>query len=319
MLGKEGHYVRFISAYRPCDLGGSGSVSQQHSRSFKDKRLPRTAILEDLAASMTAWKALGNHLILGMDANEDIRQGKVHRLLDPVGLREVILDLHKDLSPPATQNCNQKREPIDGLWATSGSTITRGGYLAFGEGCPLDHRLLWFDACFSVALGQRPPAMAPLKPKRLKARDPYLTLKYHQRVKRRMDTSTGFSSRFDAFSFNLRASIDWNAALQRNFNALCNKDTAIRQAVENKLCHLCLGGVPWSPTLKLLRDTIELWEMLVRRKKHVRVSIKRILRYLRKVLSVRHAFTCSLPEAVHQLKLAYKSYKSARNTEALQL
>ena len=148
MLGKEGHYVRFISAYDPCDSGGSGLVYQQHSCAFTDKRLPRTAILEDLAALMTVWKALGDHLILGMDANEDVRQGEVHRLLDPVGLREVILDLHKDLSPPATQNRNQKREPIDGLWATSGITITRGGYLGFGEGCPSDHCLLWFDACF---------------------------------------------------------------------------------------------------------------------------------------------------------------------------
>ena len=78
MLGMEGHYVRFISAYRPCNLGGSSSVSQQHSRSFNDKRHPRTAILEDLAASMTVWKALGDHLILGMDANEDVRQGEVH-------------------------------------------------------------------------------------------------------------------------------------------------------------------------------------------------------------------------------------------------
>ncbi len=151
MLGREGHYVRFVSAYRPCSSGGASSVFQQHNRVL-DNRNPRTAILEDLVSAMTEWKTLGDHLILGMDANEDIRHGEVHTLLAEVGLREVILDHHSDLSPPATQNRNQRREPIDGIWATSGITISRGGYLGFGEGCPSDHRVLWFDASFSVAL-----------------------------------------------------------------------------------------------------------------------------------------------------------------------
>ena len=52
--------------------------------------LPRTAIIEDLVAAMTVWKALGDHLILGMDVNKDVRHGEIHKLLDPVGLREVI-------------------------------------------------------------------------------------------------------------------------------------------------------------------------------------------------------------------------------------
>ena len=129
--------------------------------------------------------------------------------------------------------------------------------------------------------------------------------------------TSGFSSRFDAFK--LRASIDWNATLQRDFNSLANEDTAIRQAVEDKLRHLCMGGVPWSPTLKLLRDMIELWEILVRRKKHIRVSVKCIRQYLRKVPEARHAFTCTLPDAMHQLNLAYKVYRSARKVDALQL
>jgi hypothetical protein len=33
---------------------------------------PRTAILEDLVQLMTKWKSLGDHIIFGMDANEDV-------------------------------------------------------------------------------------------------------------------------------------------------------------------------------------------------------------------------------------------------------
>ena len=145
MEGKEGHHVRFISAYRPCTSGGASTVFQQLARAMADHtdyRNPRTAMLDDLVLAMTEWKALGDHLILSMDANEDVRHGPVDTLLATVGLREVILDLHHDQSPPETHNRNQQREPIDGLWATSGITISKGGYLAFGEGCPSDHRFL---------------------------------------------------------------------------------------------------------------------------------------------------------------------------------
>ena len=180
-----------------------------------------------------------------------------------------MLDHHSDLSPPATQNFDQGQEPIDGIWATSGITISRGGYLGFGKGCPSDHRVLWFYASFSVALGQRPPDMAPLQPKRLKAKDPRLTNKHHQRVKLKMLTS-GFKARFHAFQ--LRAQVNWSCTSQQDFNKIVNEDTAIRKSIESKLRNLCMGGVPWSPTLKLLRDTIELWDMIVRKKKRVRVS-----------------------------------------------
>ncbi len=56
--------------------------------------------------------------------------------------------------------------------------------------------------------------------------------------------------------------------------------------------------------------------MVVRRKKQVRVSVKRIRRFLRKVPSVRNAFTCSLQEATNHRHAAYKEYKAARKTEA---
>jgi hypothetical protein len=54
-----------------------------------------------------------------MDINDDLRVGITHELLTVLGLHEVILDHHNDLSPPpATQNCNKRQQPIDGIWAT---------------------------------------------------------------------------------------------------------------------------------------------------------------------------------------------------------
>ena len=142
-----------------------------------DVRHPRTALLEDLTSAIAEWKLEGDHIILGMDANEDVRGGEVDLFMKTVCMREVILELHCESSPPATYNRNNKRQPIDGLWATPGITISRGGYLAFGDGCPSDHRGLWFDVEYSVAFGHRTPTIVPPQPKRLKAKDPRVVKK----------------------------------------------------------------------------------------------------------------------------------------------
>ena len=319
LTGKEGHHVRILVLYRPCQSGGASTVFQQHSRGLAakgDMRNPRTAILQDALLLVETWKELGDHVVIGMDANEDVRKGEVNDLLSSVGLREVILDLHSDLSPPATYNRNTQRQPIDGFWATSGISISKGGYLAFGEGCPSDHRVIWFDISYSVAFGQSLGAMAPLQPKRLKAKDPRLTKKYHKNVRAKM-LSSGFKKRFDAFK--LSSQLDWTGGSQIAFEKLNNESTAIRKEVEGKLRKLCMGGMPWSTELQVLRDTIELWAMVVRRKSRVKVSVKRIRRFLLKVPTVRSAFSYTLDEAIRARNLAFKEYKAVSKKDAIKM
>ena len=309
--GKEGHYVRYITAYRPCESGGAGSVFQQQVRALgkvDDFRHPRTALLEDLTSAIAEWKLEGDHIILGMDANEDVRGGEVDLFMKTVCMREVILELHCESSPPATYNRNNKRQPIDGLWATPGITISRGGYLAFGDGCPSDHRGLWFDVEYSVAFGHRTPTIVPPQPKRLKAKDPRVVKKYIKSVKKTMKSS-GYTSRYD--KFKRQSKEGWDDSLEREYNVLQRENTRIRAASEKKIRKLTMGGVPWSLEIQQIRDKIELWEMLVRRKKKVKVSVKRIRRFLKKGSSS-HAFTCSLKEALHIRDEAHREYKTAK-------
>jgi hypothetical protein len=214
--GKEGHHVRYVTAYRPCESGGAGSVFQQQVRALgknDDFRNPRTALLEDLTSAIAEWKQEGDHIILGMDANEDVRSGEVDSFLKKVGMREVIIELHREVSPPATYNRTNKRQPIHGLWATPGITISRGGYLAFGEGCPSDHRGLWFDVEYSVAFGHRTPTLLPPQPKRLKAKDPRVVKKFLKSVTKTM-RRTGYHSRFASFKHQSQAR--WDLALNKN-------------------------------------------------------------------------------------------------------
>ena len=101
--GKEGHTTRIVSAYRPCQSDGAGSVFRQHQRVLSasgDHRTPLVAFREDLRAEILAWKTDGDHLVIGMDANEDVRSGEINTLFQRLGLHDAILDLHAGTSPP---------------------------------------------------------------------------------------------------------------------------------------------------------------------------------------------------------------------------
>jgi hypothetical protein len=199
--GKEGHTVRIATAYRPCESPGASTVFHQQARGLSknnDHRNPRDAFIEDLQDAIKLWLAAGDHIIIGLDANKDVRTGTVSKTFANLGLREAILDKHKDQSPPATQNQNMSRTPIDGIWVSGCINISAGGYLPFGDACPSDHRMIWIEIQFSIALGQRPPDIVKIRPQRLKTSNPRLVAKYNTRVKKTMRES-GFRKRFESF------------------------------------------------------------------------------------------------------------------------
>lgn len=133
--------VRIISAYRPCTPAGIESVGRQHERYLHTKDCftdPRTKMLEDLVEECKVWTEQGDRLILGMDANEDVRVC-MENIKDKLSLVDVVLDNNVDKSPPATHNKNNQRIPIDGIWASASLQIHRSSYAPFGEGIPSDH------------------------------------------------------------------------------------------------------------------------------------------------------------------------------------
>jgi len=155
--GKEGHTTRIATAYRPWESPGASTVFHQHARGLAqqdDHRNLINALIEDLHKAINAWKAVGDHIIIGMDANEDVWVGQFHDTFKRLGLREAILDRHSNQSPPATQNRNTKRQPIDDIWVSRCISISAGGYLPFGDACPSDHRMLMIKIQYSIAFGQ---------------------------------------------------------------------------------------------------------------------------------------------------------------------
>ena len=309
--GKEGHTTRIATAYRPWESPGASTVFHQHARGLAqldDHRNPIDALLEDLQLAINAWKAAGDHIIIGMDANEDVRVGQVHDTFEKLGLREAILDRHSNESPPATQNRNTKRQPIDGIWVSRCVSISAGGYLPFGDACPSDHRMLMIEIQYSIAFGQRPPEIAKTTPKRLKTNDPRMIKNYNIQVRKAM-IDTGFRQRYES----LKARVDsgaWNDDMIAQYDKLDHEDRSLRDSVERGIRKLHMGGIPWSPKLQPFRDTIELWKMLLRHRKGMKISLKRIRRFMSKT-RIRDALTNDLEQVEIHLKQACKSYAEA--------
>jgi hypothetical protein len=112
LKGKQGHFLRVASAYRPVHGQGPGTVHSQHEHYLgqhdRDEE-PRTAFYTDLRQEVARWKERGNHINVGLDANEDVRHGDTAVMFQDMEMRELILQLHSTQSPPSTCDKNHRR------------------------------------------------------------------------------------------------------------------------------------------------------------------------------------------------------------------
>ena len=74
--GRHGTFLRIISAYRPViNTSDVGSTYQQHLQYFRSKGIqecPRKLFDKHLKHLLEEWVTMGDHIILDIDANEDV-------------------------------------------------------------------------------------------------------------------------------------------------------------------------------------------------------------------------------------------------------
>jgi hypothetical protein len=182
LQGRNGIRTQVVTIYCPCDSPGPETVNQQQLWYFrthgKDLEPRRQGLYEDLFREATSWINKGNHLVMAMDANEEIRTGATDEFFQALGMTEAILTRTK------THNCNLQRQPIDGIWTTPRLKAIGAGYCTFGNGCPSDHQVLWIDLSYKQAFGYKPPYLQYPAIQRLQTRDPRLIAKYNKEVKK---------------------------------------------------------------------------------------------------------------------------------------
>jgi hypothetical protein len=72
-----------------------------------------------------------------------------------------------------------------------------------------------------------------------------------------------------------------------------------------------MGGIPWSPKLQGFSNAIELWLMILRKRKGVKVSNTRIRRFMAKT-GIWNAFSANEAGAEMNAKMAHRQYRAAK-------
>jgi hypothetical protein len=182
--GRQDYNVRYVCAYNPNANGNLEGNWMQQERYFKgigNYQNPLDILQTDLCRALDTWLAAGEHIVLMLDANQDIRTDKLGRAFQSLGLKEAIISKHIDFHPPVPTQQTGSRT-IDGIFTTLDLSDARCGYLAFGDGLESDHRMAWLDIPFEVAFGHNPPHLHKANPSRLSLEDPRFVARYHRQV-----------------------------------------------------------------------------------------------------------------------------------------
>ena len=204
------------------------------------------------------------HIIIGLDANDDVRDSPVQRMLTELGLKEAILDMHPT-DPPETNWRNSNRKPIDGIFCTPGIEPTQGGYCAYKTVIDSDHRTLWIDVPFTSVLGHNPPNLHKHSIRAVRADDPRSVERYTSLVKQGYNkTKTGPIQNFQTL-LKLRQDKGHLSDIIEMHARVLEESTSIKHWANNKSKRSFLGKYAWSPEWKAMKNPVLLWKKALKR------------------------------------------------------
>jgi hypothetical protein len=124
----------------------------------------------------------GNLIIIGLDANGNVRTGPINAMLRSRGLVQVDYAQNPHLPPRTTCNKSTQEIPVDGIWVSPSLDCLSAGYLGFGEIIigKTDHCLNWADFTHASTLGFQPPEPSYVAPQRLTLDDPRVVKQYNR-------------------------------------------------------------------------------------------------------------------------------------------
>ena len=165
-LGRAPHITRVVSAYLPCKPGRKSrgrTVWEQHSRYFEargDMRYPSTIFMEDLLYMFKCWIQQGEHVLLAIDANQDVYTGRLASMLkeSPYNMHCMLEEAMGEKVPNSHFSGDRK---ISTFFGTPGIVTGHGMCYPhwFGIG---DHRVMILEISAKAAFnGAYPPIATP--------------------------------------------------------------------------------------------------------------------------------------------------------------
>ena len=68
--------------------------------------------MEEITVAIHTFMADGHHVVLGLGANEDVREGAIQQDLANIGMFDIIIRHHPTKSVPATCNKNKSTKLV---------------------------------------------------------------------------------------------------------------------------------------------------------------------------------------------------------------
>ena len=151
-----------MSAYAPTGSKASEDASywKQSLRYIKKKGLktnPKTMFREDLCKALKNWREAGDRIVLMIDANENVTDHILARMLAEIGLQEVV---HMRTDGPGPKTHVNGSESINGIYVTPEIEVTGASYLPFNKDLG-DHRPVMIDVTIASILGRNLPKIVP--------------------------------------------------------------------------------------------------------------------------------------------------------------
>ncbi len=246
--GKGNRRLRVITAYRPCQKTASSPFAtwtqqRTHFQSKNQDREPRKAIFDDLAGEINRWVADGEHVVLMMDCNEDVRSNTITTFLNECGMRDIVLERHGNEAP---RTHKRGSHPIDAIFATHSVQCVRAGYAGFDGGVQAkrsDHRCLWFDVTINSIFGHEMPPTNKPQARRLKCNDPRVVKCFNQYY---FEFLRKHKLHERAFALEAALCYPLRSRLQREAEKLVTKKMEGILWADKRCRKLRMGGIPYS-------------------------------------------------------------------------
>ena len=315
--GRNSTTLRIITGYRPTvdSSDSTATVFSQHQRFLlanDDDRDPRKAFLEDLGICITQWQAMGDLIVLCLDANGDVRHGDISQFTRRWNLVDVHHAHHPTLLPVPT--CSKSSDhPIDGIWCSRALHINAAGYAGFDD-APLyhtDHRFIWVDISLHSALQHPAPVPPYCPPSRLSLVDPRVVKRYNRIVRAEYDRHN-----LPAKLFALQNRVyTFDTTMAHQFEMLLKVDYSIRKLAQRKCRKLRMGRYQFSDVLKRHSQEVHLWTMLRKRRLGLRTSSKTIRR-LSRATQIPNVFRFSVADIDSHRRQALQHYRKVKKDSA---
>ena len=238
----------------------------QQTRYFKDHediQAPdvHALFIRDLCKFLGDLRDDDHNVVLEMDANDDVRDGKVTKALMEIGIYKAVVINHGGDSVPATCATNKQRKPKDSIWTSPGLTVLHCGFLPFHDVYDFhsDHRLIWTDFCNKDMLGHCPQHIYRAPRSKVRSNDPDIREKSIQRCieKHGAEDFINDFQTLPSFCQAIRDGQDMRDEISCLRASLSTKIEKIKMDVDKSISQFYVGAIPWAPTIQVHQDRID--------------------------------------------------------------